>query len=169
MEILKYVDQLEEIADTAQKVPFSSKVMINVDELFEVIDLIRENLPQEVKDAKYALLEKDRMLAEAQAKADREIENAKKEARALVSEHEITRHAQIEADAITERANQVALEVKEGARSYANDVLYQIENSLDKALYTVKKSRDEIRLNTNKRSAPSRRRNDDYEEAEDDE
>ena len=59
-----------------------------------------------------------------------------------------------------ERANQVALEVREGARSYANDVLYQIENSLDKALYTVKKSRDEIRLNTNKKSNASASRKD---------
>ena len=135
MEILKYVDQLEEIVDTATKVPFSSKVMVNVDEIFEVIDLIRENVPKEVKEAQYTLLEKDRMIAEAQAKAERELD-----------------HAQIEAEAVMERANQVALEVREGARSYANDVLYQIENSLDKALYTVKKSRDEIRLNTNKKA-----------------
>ena len=69
MEILKYVEQLEEIVDTATKVPFSNKVMVNVDEIFEVIDLIRENIPQEVKDAQYALLEKDRMIQEAQAKA----------------------------------------------------------------------------------------------------
>ncbi len=155
MEILKYVDQLEEIVDTAAKVPFSNKVMVNVDEMFDVIDLIRENLPQELKDAQYALLEKDRLLNDAQAKAEKELEAARKEARALVEEHEIVRHAEIEADAVMERANQVALEVREGARSYANDVLYQIENSLDKALYTVKKSRDEIRLNTAKKSGAS--------------
>lgn len=148
MEIYKYIDQLEEIVDTAVKVPFSSKVMVNVDEIFEVIDLLRENLPQELREAQYALLEKDRILNEAQAKAERELDNARKEARALVAEDEIVRHAHIEAEAVMERANQVALEVREGARSYANDVLYQIENSLDKALYTVKKSRDEIRLNT---------------------
>lgn len=163
MEILKYVDQLEEIVDTATKVPFSNKVMVNVDEIFEVIDLIRENIPQEVKDAQYALLEKDRMIQEAQAKAERELDNARKEARALVAEHEIVRHAQIEAEAVMERANQVALEVREGARSYANDVLYQIENSLDKALYTVKKSRDEIRLNTGKKSGASAQRSKDAE------
>ena len=137
--------------------------MVNVDEIFEVIDLIRENIPQEVKDAQYALLEKDRMIQEAQAKAERELDNARKEARALVAEHEIVRHAQIEAEAVMERANQVALEVREGARSYANDVLYQIENSLDKALYTVKKSRDEIRLNTGKKSGASAPRSKDAE------
>ena len=163
MEILKYVDQLEEIVDTATKVPFSNKVMVNVDEIFEVIDLIRENIPQEVKDAQYALLEKDRMIQEAQATAERELDNARKEARALVAEHEIVRHAQIEAEAVMERANQVALEVREGVRSYANDVLYQIENSLDKALYTVKKSRDEIRLNTGKKSGASAQRSKDAE------
>ena len=160
MEILKYVDQLEEIVDTATKVPFSNKVMVNVDEVFEVIDLIREHLPQELKDAQYALLEKDRILNEAAAKAERELDNARKEATAMISENEIVRHAQIEAEAVMERANQVALEVREGARSYANDVLYQIENSLDKALYTVKKSRDEIRLNTNKKSATTSRKKD---------
>ena len=51
MEILKYVDQLEEIVDTATKVPLTGKVMVDVDEVFELIDLIRENLPQELKDA----------------------------------------------------------------------------------------------------------------------
>ena len=42
MEILKYVDQLEEIVDTATKVPLTGKVMVDVDEVFELIDLIRE-------------------------------------------------------------------------------------------------------------------------------
>lgn len=152
MEMLKYIDQLEELVDTASKVPLTGKVMVNVDEIFEVIDLIRENLPQELRDAQYALLEKDRLLAEAQAKAERELEDARKEALALVAEHEIVRHAQAEADAILERTRQSALEVREGARSYANDILYQIENNLDKALYTVKKSRDEIRLSGKKPS-----------------
>ena len=77
-----------------------------------------------------------------------------------MADHEIVRHAQIEAEAVMERANQVALEVREGARSYANDVLYQIENSLDKALYTVKKSRDEIRLNTGKKTGAAQRSKD---------
>lgn len=155
MEILKYIDQLEELVDTASKFPLTGKVMVNVDEIFEIIDLIRDNLPQELRDAQYALLEKDRLLAEAQAKAERELEDARKEALALVAEHEIVRHAQAEADAILERTRQSALEVREGARSYANDILYQIENNLDKALYTVKKSRDEIRLSTSKKSSAS--------------
>ena len=43
MEILKYVDQLEEIVDTATKVPLTGKVMVDVDEVFELIDLIRES------------------------------------------------------------------------------------------------------------------------------
>ena len=150
MEMLKYIDQLEELVDTATKVPLSGKVMVSIDEIFEIIDLIRDNLPQELRDAQYALLEKDRLLAEAQAKAERELEDARKEALALVAEHEIVRHAQAEADAILERTRQSAMEVREGARSYANDILYQIENNLDKALYTVKKSRDEIRLSGKK-------------------
>ncbi len=154
MEILKYVDQLEEIVDTAAKVPLTGKVMVNVDEIFEVIDLIRDNLPQELKDAQYAILEKDRIIEEAQTKAKQELENARREAREMVSEHEIVRHAQAEADALLERSRQNALEVREGARSYANDILYQIENNLDKALYTVKKSRDEIRI-TGKKTSPS--------------
>lgn len=154
MEILKYVDQLEEIVDTAAKVPLTGKVMVNVDEIFEIIDLIRDNLPQELKEAQYAILEKDRILQEAQAKAQQELDSARREAREMVSEHEIVRHAQAEADALLERSRQTALEVREGARSYANDILYQIENNLDKALYTVKKSRDELRV-TGKKTSPS--------------
>ena len=48
-----------------------------------------------MKDAQYALLEKDRMIAEAQAKAEKELENARKEARSMISEHEIVRHAKL--------------------------------------------------------------------------
>ncbi|MDO4542481.1 MAG: hypothetical protein Q4C00_06630 [Bacillota bacterium] len=154
MEILKYVDQLEEIVDTAAKVPLTGKVMVNVDEIFEIIDLIRDNLPQELKEAQYALLEKERILQEAQARAKQELDSARREAREMVSEHEIVNHAQAEADALLERSRQTALEVREGARSYANDILYQIENNLDKALYTVKKSRDELRV-TGKKTSPS--------------
>ena len=80
------------------------------------------------------------MIAEAQAKAEKKSwKMLGKEARSMISEHEIVRHAQAEADALLERSKQNALEVREGARNYANDILYQIENNLDKALYTVKR------------------------------
>ena len=51
--------------------PFSNQVMVDEDELMEMIDQLRFNLPEEIKQANWTVQEQQRLIAEAHAEASR--------------------------------------------------------------------------------------------------
>jgi len=53
MEILKLIDEIEDIIENGSSVPFSSKVMIDADEIYDIISEIRIKLPDEIKQANW--------------------------------------------------------------------------------------------------------------------
>ena len=102
MDILKLLDELEEIIDEASSIPFNKKkVGINSDEVYELINDLRDSLPEEIKEARWVNEERERILSEAQKQADTLIQNANEETlrkdeeskrryKELVNEHAIT-------------------------------------------------------------------------------
>lgn len=63
MELLEY---LEEVLENAPKIPITGKAMIDTKEFEEVIEQIRNYLPDELKKAKWVMGEKDKILENAQ-------------------------------------------------------------------------------------------------------
>ena len=53
MEIYTFLDNLEELLESGAKVPFSSKVMVDAEELREIIEEMRLKIPDELKQAKW--------------------------------------------------------------------------------------------------------------------
>ena len=53
MELLSLMDMLEEVIENSPKVPLSSKVMVDKDEIFELIKDIRLKMPDEIKKAEW--------------------------------------------------------------------------------------------------------------------
>ena len=53
MEILTQLENLEELLENGSKVPFSTKVMVDIDEVREIIEDIRLKLPDEIKQTKW--------------------------------------------------------------------------------------------------------------------
>ena len=55
----------------ARHVPLSNNVMVNEDEAMELIDQIRFNLPDEIKQANWTVSEQQRIITEAHAEFKR--------------------------------------------------------------------------------------------------
>ena len=47
--VLKLLDELEQAVDEGRSSPFSNKVQVDKDEIFEIIDEIKMKLPNEIK------------------------------------------------------------------------------------------------------------------------
>ena len=47
--VLKLLDELEQAVDEGRSSPFSNKVQVDKDEIFEIIDEIKMKLPKETK------------------------------------------------------------------------------------------------------------------------
>lgn len=91
MEIFTLLESLEEILESGSKVPFSSKVMVDIDELRDILEDIRLKLPDELKQAKWVKEERQRIIEDAQKEADNIIQNAESKIVTMIDENAITK------------------------------------------------------------------------------
>ena len=76
MEIFTLLETLEDILERGKSVPFTSKTIIDKEELLEIVKEIRLKLPDELKQAKWIKEERQRILVEAQKEADEVVKEA---------------------------------------------------------------------------------------------
>ncbi|HHU61565.1 MAG: ATPase [Bacillota bacterium] len=143
--LLVLIEQLESLIERAPEVPLTGKVLINTDELFDLIDIIRVAIPEEVKRAEVVSSEKEKLIKEGKAQAERLVAKAEEYATQLVSTSEIHRQAQEESEAILEESNQRAKEIREGAKDYAMQIFSNLQEALEKTLNVVEKSKEELK------------------------
>jgi hypothetical protein len=53
MNALEIIDRIEKLIEKSKRVPFTSNVMINENELYEMLDELRNMLPDEFKQARW--------------------------------------------------------------------------------------------------------------------
>jgi len=145
MDVLRLIDEIEDILENASTLPFSNKVVIDADELFEIIREIRIKLPDEIKQANWIKEERQRILAEAQKDADTIINEAESKLEELIDENEITKRAKEAAEEIITKAQNNAKEIRLGALEYADNILYETQQNLKKLIETLNQNRQELR------------------------
>lgn len=145
MEIFTLLENLEDLLDNGTKMPFSSKVAVDREELQEIIEDIRLKLPDELKQAKWVKEERQRIIADAQKEADGLIKDAQAKITSMVDEHVITKQAMQQKEDIIENANKVAKEISVGTKDYADALLEKVEDILKQTLQVVHDNRKELK------------------------
>lgn len=145
MEIFTLLENLEELLESGTKVPFSSKVMVDVEELREILEDIRLKLPDELKQAKWVKEERQRIIADAEKEAENMLKEADNKIISLVDEHIITKQALAQKEEIIENANKVSREISIGTRDYADAILEKVEDVLRETLDVVHNNRKELK------------------------
>ena len=64
MEIFTLLETLEDMLENSKKVPFTTRGMVDKEEMLEIIKEIRIKLPDELKQAKWVKEERQRILVE---------------------------------------------------------------------------------------------------------
>jgi len=126
----------------ARALPLSSSVKLdNKDEVLELLREAAERLPEELRQARWMLKEREEYLASTQRKADELVEAARSEAQRLVQRTEIIKEAQSQARRIVEEAREEASRLRLEAEDYADQKLAQFEIVLERTLKTVASGR----------------------------
>ncbi len=144
MDIMALIDRIEEIVDNGRGVPLSHNKMVDPDKVYEIIDEIRAQFPDELKQARWIVKERQEMLEEAEKEANRILEEARERAQQLASEQEVVRLAEQQAADIMDRAKQQEREIRLGAEDYADEMLANLEVNLGKLLTAVQRGRDRL-------------------------
>ena len=145
MEIFELFDNLEELIAEAGRIPLTGKVVVNEDELIEVIEQIRNSLPDELRQARWVLKERKRIIADAENEAREIVQQAKDYTAKLDDENEITKLARQQAEEILLKAQEEAREIRLGSHAYAERVLVKVEEVLDNLTESVQRGRAELK------------------------
>jgi cell division septum initiation protein DivIVA len=145
VDISARLQQIEELVQEAKSMPLSSSVLVNREEILELLETARNELPEEIKQARWVVKDREELLAKARKDGEAIVERAKQERARLVSQEEVVRASQEEADRIvtegTERARQMRLE----AEDYVDAKLAQFEIALEKTLRELERSIGQVR------------------------
>ena len=131
MDILYLVDRLEAAINKGFVIPFGAKRLIDEDDCLDIIDQMRIAVPEEIRQARRVMQDRDRVLAQAKEEADRVVALAREEAARLADMHEVARAAQERALAIQRQAETDAQATRDGADQYAQQVLLDLQQRLD--------------------------------------
>ncbi|MGI5888600.1 MAG: ATPase [Oscillospiraceae bacterium] len=148
MAVDKYLDQIDDVLEEAWSLPLSGgKRMVDIDKIRNLIDEIRLHLPDEIKQAKAVVADRDEIIRDAKAQSEEIIKKAEDRARILVSEEEILKSAKAKSDEIMNETRQKSKAAERAALEFSEAVLSKSENALMTAYNEVKNTRVSLRNN----------------------
>jgi F0F1-type ATP synthase membrane subunit b/b' len=134
-----------EIISNAKAMPLSSSVLIAKDEVLEMLEDAVERLPEELRNARWMLKERDEFLEKTQRQADEILEAARVGAERMVQRTEIVRQAESTAQRLVEEAKDQASRLRNEADDYCDQKLASFEIILERTAKTVQAGREKLR------------------------
>src|SRR5580704_18092443 len=82
MDVLVLIDKLDDLVHNAKPVPLTDQVRVDKEEIYDILDQMRATIPEEIKQARWIVKERQEMLAEAKREAETAPGAARRRARA---------------------------------------------------------------------------------------
>ena len=140
MDLAGRLAELEQLVAEAKSMPLSSSVLISRDEVLAMIHEMQENLPEEIKQARWIVKDREELLAKARVEGDRVIDQAREEQRRMAMRDQVARRAEEEAARILQEAEDTTGDMRREAEDYVDAKLAQFEIALRKILEDTQSS-----------------------------
>jgi hypothetical protein len=133
-----------DIVGSAKAMPLSASVLVSREELLEVLQAALDRLPDELRQARWLLREKEEFLAERARDAEALMADVRAQAEHMVSRSEMVRQANLVAQRILDDANEEARRLRHEAEDYCDQKLAGMEIVLDRITRTVHAGREKL-------------------------
>jgi len=144
MDVLVLIDALDDLVHNAKPIPLTDQVRVDKEGIYDLLDQIRATIPDEIKQARWIVKERQEMLAEAKSEAERIIKQARERQERLTSEDEVTKQAERAAEDTVKDARGREREILLGAEDYAAEILNTLEVNLSRFNAAVQRGRDRL-------------------------
>jgi cell division septum initiation protein DivIVA len=139
------LEQMDELLDKSATFPFAShKVLIDGERLRDLINDIRLNIPQEIKRAKLIDFDCERIIREAEQKAEQIVQRSEERAKALVANDAIVKEAKQKAIEMLTQAQTRSKEIRGATNEYVDSLLNNAEKFFTNTLNDVNRTKQEI-------------------------
>jgi hypothetical protein len=136
--------QLLDIIAGAKSMPLSSSAIVSREEVSGLLHAALERLPDELRQARWLLREREEFLAERTREADALMEEVRAQAERMVQRTEIVRQANAVAQRILDDANDEARTMRHEAEDFCDQKLAGMEIVLDRLTRTVRSGRAKL-------------------------
>ncbi len=143
MSIYRVIDKLEGYVREGTWLPLGHRIL-SEERLLEYIEKMRSTLPEEVGRAKVIATNKERVIRDAQEKAQQIVSEAATAQAQLIDQTDVVRQARATAEVVLREAEEKARKIRQGADAYAGQVLADLEMRLSTALGSVKKGQETL-------------------------
>lgn len=134
MDLSARLQQFEDMVRDAKSMPLSSSALLNRDEVLELIEQMKEAIPEEVKQARWVVKDREELLAKARRDAEAMVEQARAEQLRMAGHEAVLQRAEEEAERIVQEAEDQARTLRLEAEDYVDAKLAQLEGALQKIL-----------------------------------
>ena len=145
MDVLVLIDKLDDLVHNAKPVPLTDQVRVDKEEIYDILDQMRATIPEEIKQARWIVKERQEMLAEAKREAERIVKEAREQpgpadlrGRGHASRPSAPPRTSSRTPAARER------EIRLGAEDYADEILDTLEVNLTKFIAAVGRGRERL-------------------------
>ena len=146
-ESVTLVKRAIDIIASAKPLPLSSSVRVEPDELLELLERSVERLPEELRQARWLLKERDEFLAKVQREGDDILDAARARAERLVARQDVVREAKRQAQATIDAADAHARQMQHEAEDWCDQQLAKLEIVIDRISKTAQAGREKLRVN----------------------
>lgn len=157
MDVQERLDELTVLIEDAKAVPLSASCMVNRAQVLDLIEEIRQLLPESVARADELLADREAVVQDGRREADRILERARSEADRMVSEHEVYLAAVAESQALRSEVSEETMRMRSETDDYIDAKLAGFEITLEKTLQTVERGRERLRAQMYQELAPQER------------
>ena len=145
-DINRLIDMLyERIEDAKAPALKPNMSIVDRDEMLDLLDELRAQLPIELKRAQELLAAREKFVDDTKREAERMLRQAELEAKTKVSDSEVLYAAKEKARQIIAQAEDRSRKLYQVANEYAEDALARTEEAVQAALDEVKESRMRFR------------------------
>ncbi|MEV4433744.1 cell division initiation protein [Streptomyces sp. NPDC049585] len=144
MDVQKKLDEIVATVAGARALPMSASCVLNRADLLAGLQEVRAALPGSLDRAREVIGDREQLVAEARAEAERILQAARDQRGSLVAETEVVRLAREEADRILAEAHREAAEIRAGADDYVDSKLANFEVVLTKTRGSIDRGREKL-------------------------
>lgn len=140
------LDELYDILDKGWSLPLSGgKVFVDGEDVKQLLEEIRDVIPDEIRQARAIVEERDQIISQAQHEADTIIRVADEKAKAMVNQDEIVRQAQAKANDLILQGQNKFREMRKASNDYVDDIMRRTDEALAETLSELRKTRQNIK------------------------
>ena len=123
----------------AQRVPLTHKVMVDERALLTVVDEMRIRIPEEIREARRVMRQRDQIPQAAQMEAESIVQEAREQAEQMIRDEEIVKAAEAHALQLVQEADERMDASREEMDLYALSMLRDLEGRLESHLTSIRR------------------------------